>query len=131
MTTDATTVARTWIAAIAVAILVALWSLLARTPYPARPAATSEPAPASTRVTTVDPRVLALQRRERLLRRRAAAVQRRHAQQWASYRQAVRERDAQAAAAATTFVWSSSSGGGGSSASAPAASAPVVQTRSS
>jgi hypothetical protein len=89
-----------------------------------------QPQPAPTPVATVDPRVVALQRRERALRLRAAIVQRRHADRWAAYRQAVRERDAAAAAAATTFAWSSTPSSS-SIAPAPQSTPPAVQTRSS
>ncbi len=93
MTTDTATIVRTWVTALAVTGFVAIWLLLARSPFPA----TTRPVPAvpaavTTAATPLDPQRAALARRERALQVRARDVSRRHAARWAAYRQALGER---------------------------------------
>jgi hypothetical protein len=128
MTTDALTVARAWVAALASLALVATWSLLARDPFPAASKPVSDATTTGVVAPSADPRIVALRRRQVALQRRARLVRQRHALQWAVYRRELGARQAQAAAAAAYTPVASS---GWSVPSAPAPSAPVVETRSS
>lgn len=98
MTTDTAALVRTWVIALAVAGFVAIWSVLARSPFPATtrtdPDAVATIAPIAAPMTTSDPQLAALDRREQALRARAVAVRRRHDVRWASYRRALGQRQA-------------------------------------
>jgi hypothetical protein len=132
MTTDTAALTRAWIAALTVAALVLLWSILARAPFPAstRTAPTS-PAPL-TQSQAADPRLTALDLRERALRLREVAVRRRHDVRWAAYRRELDERQSRIRAAlAAPAAPSSGPVFSTSSASTPAEAPAAASTRSS
>ena len=132
MTTDTAALVRTWVAALAVAGFVAIWLVLARSPFPATTRTTPDTVATIAPVTSAaDPRLAALARREQALRVRAIAVRRRHDARWAAYRRALGERQALIRAVQSAPVITSSapvfSTSSASSAPAPAA----ATTRSS
>ena len=116
MTTDTASVVRLYLVSAAVAALIVLWAVLARTPFPGSSGTatldtTSEPASTAT---ATDPRIAALNRREAQLQVRARQVAARRDARWATYRRELAARQAANAAAAASYV--------------PAPSVPVIGT---
>lgn len=128
MTTDTASVARAYIVAIATAALVALWLLLARTPFPTA-TATQQVAEAARieQPATVDPRVAALDRRAQQLQARAKRVTARRDARFAQYRRDLAARqatNAARAAAAPSSTWIAT-GAPSTNRSAPQVSVPA------
>lgn len=106
--TDGAALARLYVMSVAAVLLVALWLLVARTPFPTAPARAKDLPVAVATATSgpaVDPRIAALERRERALQQRAARVVARRDARFAAYRSQLDiRRAANAAAAAATYA---------------------------
>jgi hypothetical protein len=96
MTTDTTSVVRLYVASVLIGLLVLLWIVVARDPFPSSRNAAANSATSTKR----DSRVAALDRRERLLQVRTREVSARHEARWAAWRAELRGREDLSAAAA-------------------------------